>query len=1199
MRSVGPPGNFAAAFIPLFMNVRYLLRRGLLPALLPVLAALPFSALAQRGVGIGTTAPDVSAALDIVSSGKGALLPRVASAAGIASPATGLIVFQTGSPAGFYYNAGTATAPSWQQLATVAGAALTAGSGLTKTGQDLTLGGTLTQNTTLDQGSNTLSLTGAGNLGVGTASPSARLDVVGSLRVGQASQLNQLTADGSIGGQASIGQSFTLPAGAAITQINVYSASNTATAATLKLYQGAGFGGTELASQAVTLQPGGSSGLQATPLVLTTPVAVAAGTYTFAIQSAAGLAINGTNPYPGGILYGSGMGPRATSDLKFAVYYSLGSGPASTLYIDGGRVGVGTDAPTATLDVDGSARLRGLSTPGVVTTDAQGNLSSASATTAFGTSFIQNTTTPQAGASFNVGGSGTVGGGLSVSGATTINTTGGNTSIGGLGSTVTIGNGSFVRIGSGGSTSIGSPGNTTTIGNGGLVRIGGGGGATIIEGVSTIGEDNAATTFIGTGVSSGPVNIGRSGGAVQVRNLTTAGVVTTDANGTLGSSSATVAFGSSFIQNQTSTDQAAGFRLSGSGALGGNLGVGTSTPSTRLDLGPGYGSSATDAATKKLAVYNSPAGTDFYGLGVSGGYLHLFAGAAATAAPALSISNGGSVGVGTGTSAPRGRLDVAGPGDSYLVADPSNGGNQNLYLPGSLFLAPHNGTSGPAYVQARVPNPGSSTNIGLTLRTTNSGNLVDALVLKENGKVVMPVLGGGNNRVVTVDNNGTLDASNAASLDATTAGNGLSETGTQVRLGGTLTQATTITQAGNSLSLTGGATGQSAGQEAYTPGNNGGYYSGAAPGQSFTLPTAATVTAITVINNASVNGTGTVTLRLFAGNGSTPTYSQTVQAASGLSRYVLTTPQLLPAGTSRFEFVNGSGMNTVYMLTTFNSYTGGDLYNNGVVYYFQTGENPEGHRDAYFVVDYLVSSTVPTLYAAPSGCVGIGTSSPAHPLTIVADGSANSGLLGLYDNFGTDKFNFSLSGGGFNLSESNVAGGRLFVQSTSGNVGIGTTNPAYKLDVNGLIRGANVSPSDRRLKQDIRPLGATLAQLLQLHGARYRWNALGVARGGEAGRAQIGLIAQEVEALYPELVSTDAEGYKAVNYAQLAPVLLEAIRELKADNDALRADAATDRAARQLQLQQAAADHADLQTLKEQLARLLGEAAPAPAQARR
>ena len=159
--------------------MKNLTRLTLVLATASVGSVFTFTASAQTtpSVGIGTTAPDASAALDIVSSNKGALLPRVADATALANPATGLIVFQTGGTAGFYYNAGTPAAPSWQQLATVSGAVVTASNGLTKTGQDIRLGGTLTQATTINQSGNALSLTG-GNVGIGTTSPSAGLHVV-------------------------------------------------------------------------------------------------------------------------------------------------------------------------------------------------------------------------------------------------------------------------------------------------------------------------------------------------------------------------------------------------------------------------------------------------------------------------------------------------------------------------------------------------------------------------------------------------------------------------------------------------------------------------------------------------------------------------------------------------------------------------------------------------------------------------------------------------------------------------------------------------------------------------------------------------------------------------------------------------------------------------------------------------------------
>ena len=152
---------------------------------------------------------------------------------------------------------------------------------------------------------------------------------------------------------------------------------------------------------------------------------------------------------------------------------------------------------------------------------------------------------------------------------------------------------------------------------------------------------------------------------------------------------------------------------------------------------------------------------------------------------------------------------------------------------------------------------------------------------------------------------------------------------------------------------------------------------------------------------------------------------------------------------------------------------------------------------------------------------------------------------------------------------------------------------------NGAVTGVGTfNSSDRRLKQDVRSLAGALASVLALRGVRYEWNALGVQRGGTAGAGQVGVIAQELEKIYPELVSTGPDGYKAVNYAQLTPVLIEALKEqqqqieaLKAQNAALQTGSAADHAALQ-------ADHASLLTLQAQLARLLGETAPATAQAR-
>ena len=141
-----------------------------------LLLAAPRRAQAQTtgSVGIGTTAPDASAALDIVSTSKGLLLPRVAAATAIASPAPGLLVYQTGGPAGFYYNSGTAAAPAWLRLSPADNLGNhTATQNLNLAGYQLVSGG-----------STGLALTSAGNVGIGTTgAASQKLEVAGNVKI--------------------------------------------------------------------------------------------------------------------------------------------------------------------------------------------------------------------------------------------------------------------------------------------------------------------------------------------------------------------------------------------------------------------------------------------------------------------------------------------------------------------------------------------------------------------------------------------------------------------------------------------------------------------------------------------------------------------------------------------------------------------------------------------------------------------------------------------------------------------------------------------------------------------------------------------------------------------------------------------------------------------------------------------------------
>ncbi|HSK11792.1 MAG TPA: tail fiber domain-containing protein [Phnomibacter sp.] len=89
------------------------------------------------------------------------------------------------------------------------------------------------------------------------------------------------------------------------------------------------------------------------------------------------------------------------------------------------------------------------------------------------------------------------------------------------------------------------------------------------------------------------------------------------------------------------------------------------------------------------------------------------------------------------------------------------------------------------------------------------------------------------------------------------------------------------------------------------------------------------------------------------------------------------------------------------------------------------------------------------------------------------------------------------------------------------------------------FKGTVSQNSDARLKKDIGPLDDVVGKLLRISGYRYHWKEKGLDSTWQAG-----LLAQEVEAVMPELVYTADDGTKSVNYSGLIPYLLEAIKLL-------------------------------------------------------
>lgn len=183
--------------------------------------------------------------------------------------------------------------------------------------------------------------------------------------------------------------------------------------------------------------------------------------------------------------------------------------------------------------------------------------------------------------------------------------------------------------------------------------------------------------------------------------------------------------------------------------------------------------------------------------------------------------------------------------------------------------------------------------------------------------------------------------------------------------------------------------------------------------------------------------------------------------------------------------------------------------------------------------------------------VGIGTASPASKFEVRGGNTFMEGKAYVYSNSGWGSVtpSISLAIGDNDTGINWVSDGVLQIYGNNavrmhfaldGNNGIGTTTPSYKLDVNGTIRGFGITDSsDARLKKNIMPLDFSLEKILQIEGVSYNW-----IDKDRSPKKQIGFIAQQLEEIYPELVETDKQGMKSVNYSHLVAPLVEAVKTL-------------------------------------------------------
>ncbi len=192
-----------------------------------------------------------------------------------------------------------------------------------------------------------------------------------------------------------------------------------------------------------------------------------------------------------------------------------------------------------------------------------------------------------------------------------------------------------------------------------------------------------------------------------------------------------------------------------------------------------------------------------------------------------------------------------------------------------------------------------------------------------------------------------------------------------------------------------------------------------------------------------------------------------------------------------------------------------------------------------------------------SGWVGVGISAPVSPFDVRSThngatvhsynnstGGSAVGVYGRSDGY-VGVWGDATGTTTIGVLGTTVASYGVYGSSTTGTGVYGNSSSGYAVYAAGIAGGTTAwfGTSDRRLKKNIQTLPNALSNIMKMRGVSFDWRGDEFPELNLSNKHDIGVIAQEIKEVYPEVVNTPADGYYSVSYATLVPVLIEGIKE--------------------------------------------------------